>query len=343
MPVRFCAAALLLATLAWASAASAPALGQTTADFYKDRTVTIMVPAKSDDVLAVYARLLTAHLGRHIPGKPAIKLVSMPGAGGTKGSAHAYNAAPRDGTYIAQITPSAVLAPALQKPGYDTSRFQWLGSIARRPAVVSVWHGAPVKTLDDARTMPAILGSMGKMSETAMIPRLMNALLGTRFRIVKGYRSASDMDKAMEQGEIQGRLSFWSGAERPGRRSFKKDNLVHLMQYGPRIGSLPDVPSFRDAVSTDEHKRMVAFMELGPWVGVGFWLAPAVPQSRVRALRTAFRNTMNSPSFIAAATRRRLPVNPISGTKLQRMVAEGYDMPAAAFAALRNALGFAPR
>jgi hypothetical protein len=194
-------------------------------------------------------------------------MVFLPGADGVKGSTHAFESAPRDGTYIAQITPSAVLAPALQKVGFDTSRFQWLGSIARRPAVISIWHGAPVKTLVDARSMPVLLGATGKSSETSMIPRLMNALLGTRFRIVEGYRSASDMDKAMKQGETQGRLSFWSGAKRPESRSFKKDNLIHLMQYGPRIGSLPDVPSFRDMVTTAEHKRMVAFMELAPGSG----------------------------------------------------------------------------
>ena len=320
--------------------ATAPASADAIADFYKGRTINVVVPAGLGATLGLYGRLLTEHMGGHIPGKPNMILTSRPGGGGTKGAAYVYNAAPKDGTYMGEVLSASVLAGKLRKVKFDVEDFQWVGSISQRPIVVSVWHKAPALTLEDARKTQVIMGSSGTGSETYMAPKLMNALLGTRFKIVKGYKGGAAINKSIEQGETHGRMNYYSGwtAGKPGWVRDKK--IVHLIQYGPRIKELPNVPAFKDLVKTDLDRQMLTFMEASPKIGMGFWMAPAVPKARVAALRTAFMATMKDPAFLADAKKRRAPVAPISGKKLQAIVKEAYSMPANVITELSRRLGF---
>ncbi len=310
------------------------------ADFYKGKTVTIMVPSSLGATLGLYGRLTVEHLGKHIPGNPNVIIQSRPGGGGTKGAAYAYNAAPKDGTFIAEVLAPSALAPLLRDMKFDASKFQWLGSITPRPAVISVWHTAPVSDLASAMTTEAILGSTGLGSETYLAPTLLNHLAGTKFKVVKGYKGGAQINKAMESGEVHGRMNYWSGwtAGKPAWVSGGK--LRHIVSYGGEIPDLPGLPSMSSLAKTQEQKDMVAFLETAPRIGMGFWVAPEVPADRVAALRKAFQDMLQDKAFLADAGKRKAPVNPVSGEAIQKMVASVYQTPAATIAKMKQVFGF---
>ena len=233
------------ATRALAVSAAAFAISMTgsasadVAGFYKGRTVTIVVPAGLGASLGLYGRLLAEHWGKHIPGNPTVIVQSRPGGGGTKGAAYVYNAAPKDGTTIAEVLAPSVLAPILRNVKFDATRFHWLGSITQRPSVVSVFHTAPATTLEGVKQKEVIMGSTGFGSETYLMPKLMNHLLDTKFKIVKGYKGGASINKAMAQGEVHGRMNYWTGWTTIKNDWLKTGKIKHLIQYGPRIPELP--------------------------------------------------------------------------------------------------------
>ena len=310
------------------------------AGFYKGKTVTVMVPSGLGATLGLYGRLTTEHLGKHIPGNPTVIIQSPPGGGGTKGAAYAYNAAPKDGTYIAEALAPSVLAPLLRNMKFDASKFQWLGSIAPRPAVISVWHKAPIKTLAEAKKVEAIMGSTGLGSETFLAPTLLNHIAGTKFKIVKGYKGGAKINKAMEGGEVHGRMNYWSGWT-AGKPAWVRDKkLHHIASYGGHIPALPNIPKMIELAKNSEQKAMVKFLEVAPRIGMGFWVLPEVPKDRLAALRKAFMAMLRDPAFLADAKKRKAPVNPVAGAKLDELVAEAYATPKATIAKLKTVFGF---
>ncbi len=329
-------AAGLVAAGTWASPAAADAVS----DFYKGRTVTIMVPSGLGASLGLYGRLLSQHIRRHIPSKPNVIVLSKPGGGGTKGAAYAYNAAPKDGTFIAEVLAPSVLAPALRNVKFDATKFQWLGSITPRPATVTVWHTAPATTLAQAKKVVVKMGSTGLSSETYMVPTLMNHFLGTKFKVIKGYKGGGSINKAMEQGEVQGRMNYYSGWTSVKSHWIKEKKIIHLVQYGPLIKDIPNIPRLMDLMPTKEAKTMLRFIEVSENLGMGFWVAPGVPKARFRALRKAFAATMRDPAFLADAKKRRAPVNPVAGAKLTKIVAKGLNIPGPLIKKMRKILGF---
>ncbi len=332
----------LAAASAFAAAATlaAPAGADAVSDFYRGKTVTVMVPSSLGATLGLYGRLVVEHLGRHIPGNPSVIIQSRPGGGGTKGAAYAYNAAPRDGTFIAEILAPSAIAPLLRDLKFDPSSFQWLGSITARPAVLSVWHTAPVSTVADARRKEAIFGSTGLGSETFMAPTLLNHVAGTKLKVVKGYKGGAQINKAIESGEVHGRMNYWSGWTAGKPQWLAANRLRHIVRYGGDIPELADVPTLTELAATQEQKDMVAFLETAPRLGMGFWVAPGVPADRVAALRRAFDSMVRDPAFLADAGKRKAPVAPISGEDIQELVAKAYRTPSATIAKLKSVFGF---
>jgi tripartite-type tricarboxylate transporter receptor subunit TctC len=310
------------------------------AGFYKGRTVTVVVPAGLGASLGLYGRLLTEHWGNHIPGNPTVIVQSRPGGGGTKGAAYVYNAAPKDGTTVAEVLAPSVLAPILRNVKFDATKFQWIGSITQRPSVVSIFHTAPATTLEGVKEKEVVMGSTGFGSETYLMPKLMNHLLGTKFKIVKGYKGGASINKAMTQGEVHGRMNYWTGWTTIKNDWLKTGKIKHLIQYGPRIPELPDVPSIGDLVKSEDGKKMIEFIEVCELIGMGFWVAPEVPKDRVAALRTSFMATMNDPAFLADAKKRRAPIAPISGAELVKVVNNGLNVSPELVAKMKAAFEF---
>jgi tripartite-type tricarboxylate transporter receptor subunit TctC len=311
------------------------------AEFFRDKTVTVMVPSSLGATLGIYGRMVVDNLGKHIPGNPNVIIESRPGAGGAVGAAYVYNIAPKDGTYIAEVLAPSVTLPLLREVKFDGSKFQWIGSLEPRPAVVSVWRETtPAKTLDEAKQNEVILGSTGAGSETFLIPTLMNHSLGTKFKVVTGYKGGAELNQAMEQREIQGRMQYWTGWT-VGKPDWLRDNkLIHFVQYGPTIKELPDVPSLKSLVKDEKTRQMISFLETANRIGIGFWVPPGTPKTRVATLRKAFEDMMASQEFKAMAQKIRAPVELVRGEELQRITEEAYATPEPVIAELKQILGF---
>jgi tripartite-type tricarboxylate transporter receptor subunit TctC len=309
------------------------------ADFYRDKTVSITVPGGPGASLALYCQLIAAHWKRHIPGNPTLMCQHRPGAGGTLGAAYMYNVAPRDGTAIGEIQSASVLAPALRKMKFDVKKFVWLGSMTSEPSVIAVWHKAPATTVEGAKHVEVLMGSTGTSSETYITPTLMNKLLGTKFRIVQGY-TAGNINLAMERGEVHGRWSPWANWVSVHPDWVRDKWIVPLVQYGPKVAELPDVPYLKDLIPSDEGKQMITFVELASQVGKGFFLPPGVPADRVAALRSSFMATMKDEAFLAAAAKVNAEINPIPGEALQQTVDRALTTPESVLAKMRDYLGY---
>ena len=319
--------------------AAAPALG---ADFYKGKTVTLMVPSGLGASMGLYGRLVAGALEKYIPGKPNIIVQSRPGAGGTKGASYAYNVGPSDGSLLAMISAGNVTIPVLRKMKYDPTKFQWIGSVTPRSSVIWLWHTSPVKTLADAKKQQVIIGSTGKGSGTNMWPTIMNNLIGTKFKIIQGYKGGAAINKAAESGEVTGRWCSYSGLTASKRQWLAKGKIRVIAQFGPTIADQPQAPSIRDMVSGDERK-MIDFMELSERVGLAFWVHPKVPKDRVEILRKAFMAAMSDPQVQADGRKRGAPVNPVPGQKLNQMVGEAYKLPSNLRTRLRSLLGLSKK
>ncbi len=293
------------------------------AEFYKGKTVTLMVPSGLGASMGLYGRLIASALEKYIPGKPNIIVQSRPGAGGTKGTSYAYNVGPSDGSFIAMISAGNVTIPVLRKMKYDPTKFAWLGSVTPRSSVIWLWHTSPVKTLAEAKKSRVIIGSTGKGSGTTLWPTLLNDLVGTKFKIIQGYKGGSAINKAAESGEVSGRWSSYSGLTASKKQWLAKGKIRVIAQFGPRIDDQPQAPRVGDLVS-GEAKKMVEFMQLSERVGLAIWVRPEVPKDRLKILRTAFMAAMGDPQVQADGARRGAPINPIPGEKLNQMVAEAY-------------------
>jgi hypothetical protein len=193
--------------------------------------------------------------------------------------------------------------------------------------VSTVWHQAPVTTLEGAKKTELIMATSTKLSSAYIIPAFMNAVIGTKFKIVSGYRGAGPMNKAMETGEVHGRGSFYNSyvTTKPGWLRDRK--IIQLVQVGPGEKELAGVPNMRDLVTTDDQRRMLDFMEAPAYVGHGFFAPPGVPADRVAALKKAFVETVNDPVFQADARKRGMIVNPIAAEKIQTVINRAMATP----------------
>ena len=306
-------------------------------DFYAGKTVTVMVPSSLGASMGLYGRMLAGALEKYIPGKPNVIVQSRPGAGGTKGQSYAYNVGPTDGTLIAMLSAGNVVIPKLREMKYDVTKMQWIGSIAVRPSAIWLWHKTPANSVEDAKKTEVILGSTGAGSGTSMWPRLANHLIGTKFKVIEGYKGGAQINMAAEAGEVHGRWTSYSGLTAAKSQWLQKGLVKVLMQFGPNIPE-QKVPSLHDLVKGDD-LRIVRFMELSESVGMGFWVRPEVPKDRVQILRKSFMAAVTDPQVVKTAAERKAPIDPLTGDQIEKLVAEAYTLPAPLAERMREMLG----
>tara|TARA_R110000868_G_scaffold61059_12_gene185774 strand:+ start:1978 stop:3018 length:1041 start_codon:yes stop_codon:yes gene_type:complete len=322
--------------LAMAVAPFAAASADSVSDFYKGRTIKFLSGGSAGGGFSSVARLLAKHMAPRVPGQPNMIVEAMAGAGGAKMMSYMGNAAAKDGTVLGAALPIAVNAPLLRKVKFNPAKFQWLGSITAMTEVSTVWHTAPATTLEGAKKTEVVMATSSKLSSAYLIPAFMNAALGTKFKIVPGYRGAGPMNKAMESGEVHGRGSFYNSyvTTKPGWIKDKK--IVHLVQVGPGEKDLAGVPNLRDLVTTADQRRMLDFMEAPAYVGHGFFAPEGVPTDRVTALKKAFVETIADPAFRKEAAERRMIVNPITAEKIQSVIETAMSTPQPLLAKFRE-------
>jgi tripartite-type tricarboxylate transporter receptor subunit TctC len=316
---------------------------ETPAEFYGGRQVTLIVPTGPSGGYSVYGQFLAHHLGNHLPGKPTVVIKYMPGGGGNTAANYLYTVAPKDGSVFAEMFSTLPITQALHPAGadFDATKFSWLGSIAPMINVVSVLHDAPAATLDGARKTPVVIGATGKSADLYIYPKLMNAILGTRFKIVLGYADSGSVLLAMESGEAQG-LAMGLEAWRVTRPEWVKDKkVVMLAQNGlRRDAQIPDVPTLVELAHTPQDKEVMAFVAVPPVLGRSFAAPPGIPQDRLAALRKAFEETMKDPAFVDELKARGLTIQPTSGPDVAALLARVKSTPPAVVQRTKTILGF---
>jgi tripartite-type tricarboxylate transporter receptor subunit TctC len=318
-------AAAALATAVSAHSLSLPAQAQPVEEFYKGKTIELIIGYSPGGGYDAYARLIARHLGNHIPGKPAIVPKQMPGAGSRAAAQYVFNVAPKDGTVLATVDQSMAVQQAMGDPSikFDCNKFIYIGNPSVENNTIVTWHTSGVKTIEDAKTKEIPMGSTGSNTSSQYVLAL-NALAGTKFKVIAGYPGGNDINLAMEKGEVAGRGSnSWASwkATRPHWLAEKKINI--LAQVGlKKTPDLPDVPLLMDLVSSPDDKAALKMLSAPTTIGRPIFTTPDVPADRVKALRAAFDAMLRDPAFLEDAKKAKLDIEPVSGEELQRIVAE---------------------
>jgi tripartite-type tricarboxylate transporter receptor subunit TctC len=304
---------------------SAPSGAQTVADFYRGKTINFIIGYPAAGAPDVYARLVTRHLARYIPGGPTIIARNMAGAGSLLAANHLFNNAVRDGTILGMTSPTIPLEETLGSPQskYNASQFNWIGRLATNPNITFINATSHVKTINDAFEKIAILGATGRSSTNAVYPTVLNNVLGTKFKIVTGYQGTADVMLAMERGEVEGNSATLDGltAQHPDWIATKRINIVvqYLLRRHP---DLPDVPTMAELARTPEQASVLRTVSSASEIGKFVLTTPGVPAQRVAALRAAFDAVVKDPEFVAEAHKLGVEIDSLSGAELQKVVHE---------------------
>jgi tripartite-type tricarboxylate transporter receptor subunit TctC len=304
---------------------ASPAFAQTPEQFYKGKSIDMIIgypPAGSNDV---YARLVARHLGKHIPGNPSIVPKNMPGAGSFLALAHMYNIAAKDGLSIGIGAPTAALDEKLGTQGvrFKTAELNWIGRVDSLVNMVFLWHTSPVKTFADAQKMESKLSGTGVGSTVSVYPLVTNNVLGTKFKLIMGYKGSAEAQLAVERGEVDGHSTSWTAVKvgHPDWHPTKKISIV--VQYAlKRHAELPEVPTVVELARNDEERAILSAVMNATEVGTAFFTTPGAPADRVAALRRAFDAMTKDPEFIEDATKLKLTLGSITGEELQKLVGE---------------------
>jgi len=312
--------AAVCGALCFAIIVAAPAQADPVADFYRGKTVNVLIGVGVGGEYDIQARLVARHIGKHIPGNPTIVPQNMTGAGGLRMINYLYNVAAKDGTYIGMI---ANAFPAMQAVGvagvqFDASKMNWIGSIAPAVETMTVWHTTGVKNIEDARKREIVAGASARGAITFIYPQMMNEFLGTKFKIVTGYPGGNEINLAMERGEVEARNNTWSSWKATKAAWLAEKKITVIAQAGPRAPDL-GAPSVEDAARTPEERQLIELVVSGTQLGRPF-ATNAASADRVAALRAAYAATMKDPQFLAEATSLNFEVNPVLGEPMQRIV-----------------------
>jgi tripartite-type tricarboxylate transporter receptor subunit TctC len=292
-------------------------------DFYKDNTINLYIGFPAGGGYDIYGRLLARYLGRHIPGNPKIVPQNMVGAGGIRAANYLYSAAPKDGTAIAIIPDTGPSEELLGTQGvaYVSKNFNWIGRITSSINVQAFWHTSKITSINDLLQWEGVVGGSGPAAPAVTYPKVLNALVGTKFKVVTGYGGAAESCLAMERGEVDGCLTAWSTVKVAKRAWLdeKKANIV--IQWGDkRHPELPDVPAMVELGKTPDDRALLGLYASATEIGKSVVTPPGTPRERVKGLRDAFSAMLRDPELLAEVAKLNLDWDPMSGEDLQRYV-----------------------
>jgi tripartite-type tricarboxylate transporter receptor subunit TctC len=301
--------------------AAATAADDSVADFYKGKTITILVGSTPGGGYDGDARLVARNIGRHIPGNPAVIVQNMPGARGLAAANSLYNIAKRDGTFMGLLERVHLIDAYLIPDGirYDERKFNWLGSIGSEQGVAFSWHTSPYKVIDDIRKAEFIVGGY---SNSATLPPIYNSTMGTKFKVIKGYSGSETVLLAMQKGEVQGIANYSTSNLLTKHPDWIRDHKINILfQTGSRKeAGMPDVPSAFQFALTEE-KRQVLDLWLAPSeVARPLAMPPEVPRERLDAVRQAFLALFQDQGFLADARKAGVAIDPKDGAYIHALV-----------------------
>ena len=307
------------------------AYGQGTPDFYKNKQVRLIVGHPVGNDHDVGGRLLARYLGKYIPGQPTVIVQNMTAAASIAAANYVYAQAPRDGTVIGTFSRNFPVQALMGQPNIeaDPRRMQWLGATSFPGRICTAWATGPVKTAADIFTHELIVGGSGAASTLSIVPTVLNHVLGTKFRIIEGYKAAQDVLLAIERGELQGVCSSYSQF-RSFDRLFREGKLRILFRVEEAaIPDRPELPTIFDFAKTDAQRQLMRFVFSSVEFGRPYVFPPGVPKERVELMRKAIADAVKDPELIADAEKMKLDMSYRPPQHLERLVANLYETPAA--------------
>lgn len=326
-----------------AAVAATPASADPVADFYKGKTLTILVPIGPGGTYDLYGRLGAEIMQKHLPGRPQVITQLMTGGGGAVSTNYLAQRSPKDGTALISLHGSMPQNQVLGATGvsYDLNQFLMIGQFAPLNSSLTVWRAtSPALTIEEAKKHVVVLGSTGQGSYQYHLPILLNALIGTKFKVVLGYRGIPEQNLAIERGEIMGRggtLVSWAVTE---EHWVKENKIAHLVQIGARRAKgFEDVPMATELVSDPAHKQAFDLISAGSLMGRSLAGSPGIPPDRAKALRDAFDKGMKDPEILEKAKAMKLDLEPASGAELQDLVKRILATPKPVVDLVKKAIG----
>jgi tripartite-type tricarboxylate transporter receptor subunit TctC len=320
---------LLTAILASGALAPAPAAAQ----FYRGKQIQVLIAGTAGGGIDIGARILARHLGKYLPGNPAIVPQLMPGAGGIRMLDHMISVAPKDGTVIGITPPGPLIEPLIGKrqASYRMADFVAIGAMTKEVSLCISWGASKFKTIEDATKDQMVVAGTGAGASPDIYPIVLNEVLHTNFKVITGYQGSQETIVAIERGEVDGRCGWsWSSVESTRKVWLTDKKITILMQLSlKKHPDLPDVPLIIDLAKTDEQRQILKLIFARQPLGRPYLAPPGVPADRVALLRKAFMDTMADKEFLAEAEKAQLEITPIDGASLQKLVTEVYQTPAA--------------
>lgn len=307
------------------------ATAQSVEEFYKGRQINMLIGGGAGGGYDVYYRALGRHLGKHIPGHPNIIPKNQPAASGLAAAATLYTTADKDGATIAAFPNNIPMDPLFGNPAarYDALKLNWLGSIGKLQNVCATWHTSPIKTIQQAQEREVVVAAAAAPTNTAIMPRVLNALLNTKFKPIIGYDPGSGLTMAIERQEAEGICGLSWSTMKASRPHWISQNLLNvIVQMGiDKLPDLPNVPAALDLVTDAENKQILTLILLRQEPGRPVAAPPGVPADRLAALRTAFDATMKDADFIAEAAKLQMEIEPLTATQIEKLLATAYATP----------------
>jgi tripartite-type tricarboxylate transporter receptor subunit TctC len=322
---------MLLATpliAALLSAGATPAAAQ--ADALAGKSVQMIIGFGPGGGYDLWGRTLGRHIGKHLPGHPNVVPQNMPGAGSYAAASYIFNIAPKDGSVLGIIARDAALGPLTGASGarFDPTRLSWIGTPTKETNVCIVFHTAPVKSVQDLYEKQLILGDTGPGTGTRSYPKVLNDVLGMKFKLVGGFPSSAEVFLAMERGEVDGICESLDSIKNRRPDWIPTRKIAILFQGGAEPNpELQGVPFVLDLARTDEQKKTIEFLYAGQGIGRPFVAPPDLPAERLKMLRDAFNATMKDADFIAETKKSKLELEPEDGEHLAALIAKIYATP----------------
>ncbi|HEU0071385.1 MAG TPA: tripartite tricarboxylate transporter substrate-binding protein [Alphaproteobacteria bacterium] len=334
----------LILGFAFAGAAWTPAAAETAEEFYKNKKEMFMVvgsaPGGGYDG---YARMLGRYMSKYLPGHPNIVVNNMPGAGGVRAANYVANVAPKDGSVISIMDRGLPSAPLLygdqSNTQFDSSKMNWLGSASSESGMAVFGAKSPAKTLQDAMKVEMVLGSTGAEGDTAMMPRMLNEMFGTKFKLITAYKGQPEVVQAVQKGELDGLfMSGWSGQTRELLlQMFERKEVGFMVQMGfKRDPAVGDVPTIMELITNDDDKKVMEVILGRLELGRPFVAPPGVPADRVALLRKAFSDACADPELVLEGDKTRRYIEPIDGETTQKMIEAIYKTSPEVIAKIRT-------
>lgn len=314
-----------------AQTAAAAAVDHPLASIYRGKTVDVWIGYSPGGGYDAYARLVTRHMGRHIPGNPTLVPRNMEGGGSLLLANWLYSSAPDDGLAFGTISRGSAFDPLLGLVGaeYDATKYGWIGSANNEVSVCVAWHTSPVRKFEDVLANELVVGGTGGSDDTSQFPKVLNDVLGAKFKLVQGYAGGNEISRAMEKGEVAGRCGWsWSSVKSTRMHWVEQEKITVFLQLAlERHPELPGVPLVTQLASTEEQHQLLKLIFARQVMGRPFLAPPGIPPERLELLREAFANTMRDPEFLADARAQKLEITPVPGEYIDRLVAEIYKTP----------------